>query len=129
METAQTLKALGFPQPKVEGGQFWYEGTRTIEVIDQGEFLRLKYSWNPQFVRVDKTQKVDSSKWYIAPNEELIKSQIEEKYPVDLLGGKEFFICAVNIDNNPLLFHGENFAEACAQAWISIKEKQGEPKG
>lgn len=132
MSTDQALRGWDFPRPKVEGGQLWYEGTRRIEVVDEGEFLRLKYSWSPQFRRVDKTEEVDSSNWYIAPNEELIKSEIEKKYPVQLFGGGEgrSFYCSVDIKedtlsflgDNPLLAYGENFAEACAEAWIRLRE-------
>ena len=139
-KTAQALKAAGFPQPEPEAGQFWYDkGFHRLCVIayDCGK---------PEVTRICPLNCSDWSYWFhgemgsgehvFAPTAADILRELpatKGEHPIALCffaDGVDTFTVTDFHQGEDGLFSGcdisehANPAEACAAAWLELKEQK-----
>jgi len=129
-ETAQRLKAAGFPQPKFDVGQFWWGDTGKLCIITHGGEYRTGFSvlnglreiWTLEYDTSDPSS-------FFAPTAADILAALGCEYVFWYDESEKlsmFFVCKTGAsyrDAGKPIGH-INPAEAAAAAWLAIHEKK-----
>lgn len=116
-ETAQEMKAAGFPQPSYQTGQVWYKDGQAWQRMADAYWTELNNGFthsNPHF-RPD---------CYAATATDILK---QLGYNWDLFWDEDIdtFICNYDYVAD---YSNPNAAEACAPAWLSKNKKAATPE-
>jgi hypothetical protein len=131
-ETALRLRAAGFPQPKPEAGQMWYDPYSTAHVVTDVDTAHSGDDVAPERCvylapiteQVDYTEVLDTEDftagWRFAPGPAEILRELGPDYQCGVQG--TYYWCG----RMPSQYASveENMAEACAAQWLSIHEKK-----
>lgn len=115
-ETSLRLKAAGFPQPEPEAGQFWYD--------DSGVLVCIGFSYDPggSIARFKQT-------FAFAPTAADILRELGWDYGLQYDESGGVFVCSDRPISDGFFPPDKEIkhtspAEACAAAWLELKEQK-----
>ena len=129
IETAKALRDAGFPQPKPEPGQFWYDYTKRLFVIAAVGTTSITGMWIERGTAFQsKMNEFD----IFAPTATDILEQLgyDEKKGLEFSmqlcdrgSGNKWTVRSHNFNTGLLIQTSENPAEAAAQMWLAANQK------
>jgi hypothetical protein len=118
-ETALRLRAAGFPQPKPQAGQMWYDPYDVEHIVTSVDEWHVNLA--PLSEVVNYTEEFDypdfPGVWRFAPGPAEILRELSDHVCGNNAGR---FWCG-KFEEDRASFH-ENLAEACAAEWLSINK-------